>query len=249
MHLSPTSSDTEAYAKRAGVAPAVHLERLGVLGPHLLLGHGVWLDDDEVDAILRTDTAIAYCPWAYLRLAQGVCGRSRHADIFRRHGRIALGCDASNASDMVDVLRAGALAAGIARDTALDPGALTAHDVLEWATIEGARAIGMADRIGSIEVGKLADLVIHHPQHDLWLEHADPALTLVWGSDGRNVRDVIVGGEFVVRDRRCTRIDEDHLRREASSASRALLARAGLTAPIKWPVVDYRDGRNDSPKE
>lgn len=249
MHLSPTSSDTTAYAERSGLAPAVHLDRLGVLGPHLLLGHGVWLDDDEIDAILRTDTAIAYCPWAYLRLAQGVCGRSRHAEVSRRGGRVALGCDASNASDMVDILRAGALAAGIARDTALDAAVLTAHDVLGWATIDGARAIGMADRIGSIEPGKLADLVVHHPHRDLWLDHGDPALTLVWGSDGRNVRDVVVGGEVVVRDGRCTRIDDDELSREANAASAALLARAGLSAPIKWPVVDYRTTGVNAPSK
>ena len=72
MHLSPTSSDPERYLERTGRRPIEHLGDLGVLGRHLLIGHGVWLDDAEVDLVLSSDTALAYCPWAYLRLGQGV---------------------------------------------------------------------------------------------------------------------------------------------------------------------------------
>ncbi|MBN9618416.1 MAG: amidohydrolase family protein, partial [Actinobacteria bacterium] len=70
-HISPSSDDTRSYLEKTGEAPVVHLDRLGVLGPRLLLGHAVWLDDAEVDAILRTGTAVASCPAAYLRLGQG----------------------------------------------------------------------------------------------------------------------------------------------------------------------------------
>ena len=72
MHLSPTSSDPESYLARTGHRPITHLHNLGVLGANLLLAHGVWLDDEEIDLVLSTRTAIAYCPWAYLRLGQGV---------------------------------------------------------------------------------------------------------------------------------------------------------------------------------
>ncbi len=108
MHLSPTSSDPERYLERTGRRPVEHLADLGVLGRHLLIGHGVWLDDAEVELILSTETAIAYCPWAYLRLGQGVCANSRHAEIVERGGRVALGCDATNASDSIDILRTAA---------------------------------------------------------------------------------------------------------------------------------------------
>jgi len=120
FHMSPTSSDPEVYLARTGRRPLVHLEHLGVLGPNLLLAHGVWLDDDEVEAVLRTQTAIAYCPWAYLRLAQGVTRVGRHAEIAARGGRVALGCDSSNAGDSPDILRAAALAAGLAKDMSGD---------------------------------------------------------------------------------------------------------------------------------
>ena len=104
--------------------PVTHLQNLGVLGPNLLLAHGVWLDDEEIDLVLSTRTAIAYCPWAYLRLGQGVTRVGRHAEIVERGGRVALGCDAANAGDVADILRAAALAAGIARDGRLEPRAI-----------------------------------------------------------------------------------------------------------------------------
>lgn len=237
MHLSPTSSDPDVYLERFGERPAVHLERLGVLGRHLLLGHGVWLDDREVDAVLRTETALAYCPWAYLRLGQGVTGHGRHAEIVRRGGRVALGCDSTTAGDTVDLLRTAALAAGLAKDQRVDATWFGAHEALEMATIGGAEALGMADRIGSLEPGKLADLVVFDPSSTHFASPADPALALVWATDGRHVRHVAVGGRLVVEDGRCTTVDEVALRQEAADASRALMARAGLRPAVRWPVV------------
>jgi 5-methylthioadenosine/S-adenosylhomocysteine deaminase len=234
MHLSPTSSDPEIYLARTARRPVLHLQDLGVLGPHLLLGHAVWLNDEEVDAILATGTAVAYCPWAYLRLGQGVVANGRHADMYRRSGRIGLGCDASNASDAVDILRVAALAAGLAKDIKIDPTWFGAHEALEMATIAGAEAIGMADRVGSLEPGKLADIVVHQPLPYLAL--ADPALALVWGTDGRSVRHVFVGGRQLVQDGRCITVDERALFEDVATASTDLLRRAGITVPTRWPA-------------
>ena len=234
MHMSPTSSDPEAYLARTGRRPIVHLADLGVLGPHLLLAHGVWLDDDEMEAILASRSAVAYCPWAYLRLGQGVSRAGRHAELVERGGRVALGCDASNAGDMADILRTAALAAGLARDTRIDPERFGADTAFALATVAGAEAVGMADRIGSLEPGKAADLVVHDGASLPWTPPGDPTLNLVWGTDGRSVRDVVVDGRIVVRDGRCTTVDEDELRRTAREVQRGLLARAGIEVPHTW---------------
>ena len=238
MHMSPTSSDPERYLARAGCRPLVHLDALGVLGPHLLLAHGVWLDDDEVDLVLDTSTAIAYCPWAYLRLGQGVAGQGRHAEIVERGGRVALGCDASNAGDISDILRAAALAAGLARDTRVDPERFGAHTAFELATIAGAAAIGMDDRIGSLEAGKQADIVVHDTSSIAWVPRGETILQLVWGTDGRSVRDVVVAGRPVVRQGACVSVDVAALRSEAVAAQQSLLARAGIEVPHLWPHLD-----------
>jgi 5-methylthioadenosine/S-adenosylhomocysteine deaminase len=240
MHMSPTSSDPESYVARTGRRPIAHLDDLGVLGPHLLLAHGVWLDDEELDLVVSSRTAIAYCPWAYLRLGQGVTLAGRHADIVERGGRVALGCDAANAGDVVDILRTAALAAGIARDSRLDPERFGAHQAFELATIAGAEAIGMADRIGSLEVGKQADIVVHDATDRGWSPRGDVGLQLVWGTDGRTVRDVFVAGKPVIRDGSCVTMDAPAVRREAQARQRSLLDRAGLTVPHVWPHVDAR---------
>lgn len=240
MHMSPTSSDPEQYLARTGRRPLVHLNDLGVLGSHLLIAHGVWLDDAEIDVLLGTDTALAYCPWAYLRLGQGVCGHGRHGEIVSRGGRVALGCDAANAGDSTDILRTAALAAGLARDTQVDTMSFGAHDAFELATIKGAEAIGMADRIGSLEVGKCADIVVHDTSTSAWMPHSDVGLELVWGTDGRSVRDVMVDGSVVVRDSRCVTVDEPTLYDQAQQHHESLLRRAGIVAPQRWPHIDGR---------
>jgi 5-methylthioadenosine/S-adenosylhomocysteine deaminase len=237
MHMSPTSSDPEVYLERTGRRPLVHLAHLGVLGPHLLLAHAVWLDDAEIDALLESRTAIAYCPWAYLRLGQGVTRAGRHAEIVERGGRVALGCDASNAADHHDILETAALAAGIARDTRVDPMRFGAHQAFELATIAGAAAIGMDDRIGSLEVGKQADVVVHDARAIEWTPRGDVGLQLVWGAKGRAVRDVVVAGNVVIRDRRCVTVDERAIADEVARARVWLLERAGISVPHPWPHV------------
>ena len=236
LHLSPSSADPADYLARTGRRPVVHLESLGVLGPHLLIAHGVWLDDVEIEALLSTRSAVAYCPWAYLRLGQGVTRAGRHAELVERGGRVALGCDSANAGDLADILRAAALAAGLARDARLAPERFGADTAFELATIAGAEAIGMGARIGSIEPGKRADLVVHDTRSPAWTPIGDLAHQLVWGTDGRSVRDVVVDGRVVVRDGRCTTVDEAALRAEAQAAQRALLARAGITLRPTWPT-------------
>jgi 5-methylthioadenosine/S-adenosylhomocysteine deaminase len=238
MHMSPHSGDVAGFLDRTGRRPIEHLAHLGVLGPHLLIGHGVWLDDREVDLVLEHDVAIASCPWAYLRLGQGVTRAGRHAEIVRRGGRVAIGCDSGNAGDAIDVLRSAALFAGLARDAAIDPHAFGAHAAFELATIEGARAVGMADRIGSIEVGKQADVVVHRTDVPGWTPRGEVGLQLVWGTDGRSVRDVWVAGRRMLREGRPTGVDPDDLARQAERHRAGLLRRAGIDPVGPWPHHD-----------
>lgn len=228
FHISPSPSDAVAYLERTGRRPLVHLDSLGALGPNVLLGHAVHLDESELDLAIERDAAIASCPWAYLRLAQGITAGGRHGEFIRRGGRLAIGCDTENAGDAVDVLRAAALFIGLARDGALDPFSFTAHDALELLTIRGAGAIGMDDRIGSLEVGKQADIVVHDTSGPQWHPRStDPVRQLIWASDGRSVSDVVVAGRVVVRDGECVTVDVEALCAAAADRSVSLLRQAG----------------------
>ena len=228
FHISPQRDDRESYLARTGAAPLVHFDRLGVLGPHVVLAHAVHVDDDELDVALRTGSSIACCPWAYLRLAQGITAGGRHLEYWRRGGRLALGCDAENASDAVDALRAAALFVGLERDRSTDPTSITATDGLALLTSTGAQAVGMGDRIGSLEPGKQADIVLHDTSGPQWVPMGtDPARHLVWASDGRSVSDVVVAGRAVVAGGRCVTVDLDALRTEAAARRDFLLRAAG----------------------
>jgi 5-methylthioadenosine/S-adenosylhomocysteine deaminase len=229
FHISPGPGDAVAYLARTGVRPVVHFERLDVLGPHLLLGHAVHLDDEEVELVLSRSVAVASCPWAYLRLGQGYSRAGRHVELVRRGGRVALGCDSENAADQIDVLRAAALFAGLAKDVALDPATIGAQEAFALATRAGAEAVGLGDRVGTIEVGRRADLVVHDVSRPNFAPPGgDPYLQLVWGTDGRSVRHTVVDGRVIVRDGRCTGVDEGALQVEARAAGLALRRRAGL---------------------
>jgi 5-methylthioadenosine/S-adenosylhomocysteine deaminase len=240
-HLSPGPGDVAAYQRRSRRRPVLHLRDLGVLGPRLLLGHAVWLDDAEGGAVLESGTAVASCPAAYLRLGQGYGRAGRHAELVCRGGRLALGCDSHNAGDTLDVLRAAWLLAAMEQDRG-GRWLLRADQVFALATIDGARAVGLGDLVGSVEVGKAADLVIMDAQDVSWVPRGDLATHLVWGAPSHTVRDVLVDGAVVVRDRRVTTVDMDELRREAGERSAALLRRAGINPPRRWPAVHAADG-------
>jgi len=228
FHISPHSGDVESYLRRTGNRPLVHLAKLGVLGDHVLLAHAVHIDDAEVDEILRTRTAVVSCPWAYLRLAQGITGFGRHAQLAKNGARIALGCDSENAGDAIDMLRTASLFVGLTRDSALDPQIASAYDALELITIRGAQAIGMDHLIGSLEVGKRADVVVHQTNGPQWTPLSpDPILQLIWASDGRSVSDVVINGRQVVRGGVCTSVDQTALRAEVAARGRQLLANLG----------------------
>jgi len=265
MHMSPTPADSRAYRERGGMSAIEHLAHLDVLGPNLVISHAVWLDDAEFELLLEHDVAIAYCPWAYLRLGQGVTLAGRHIEFARRGGRLALGADAANAGDHRDMLSVASLAAGLERDrdeaalntafaggpprdgagygsdVTTDPApdrrsaSFGAAQAFELATISGADAIGMSDRIGSIEPGKAADIVIFDATHIDWGTRGDLALQLVWGNVGHTVRDVIVDGELVIESGRSTMVDEASLLDEAVARKTHLLKRTGITLYPTWP--------------
>jgi 5-methylthioadenosine/S-adenosylhomocysteine deaminase len=228
FHMSPHGGDVDAYIKRTGKRPLVHLHDLGVLGDHVLVAHVVHIDDRECDIIVDTRTAVVSCPWAYLRLAQGITGFGRHATLMRKRARLALGCDSENAGDAVDMIRAAALFIGLARDGEMDPTVASAYDALELITIRGAEAIGLDHMVGSLEIGKHADIVVHRTDSPQWSPPSpDPVLQLIWASDGRSVSDVIVDGRQIVQNGVCITVDEAALRAELIDRGKYLLSSRG----------------------
>ncbi len=235
FHMSPSTDDTAAYLERTGRAPLVHLADLGVLGRHVVVAHAVHIDDKELQLLVEHETAVVSCPWAYLRLGQGISNQFRHLDLWKAGGRLALGCDAENAGDLVDGIRTAALFAGLAKDVPRDPQGFGAHEALELLTIKGAEALGVDHLVGSIEPGKQADLVVHDRRQLEWIPASpDSVLQLIWGSDGRSVRDVYVAGRQVVSDGSVVGLDLKDLAAKAAEAGVQLRQRSGVPPASRW---------------
>jgi len=228
FHMSPSTADARSYRRRTGRRPLVHLASLGALGDHVLVAHAVHIDDAEVDVVLDHDVAVASCPWAYLRLGQQVTGSFHHPRLLRHGGRVTLGCDSENAGDAVDILLTARLFAGLTKDTLGEPSAFSARRALGLATIDGARALGLDHEIGSLDVGKRADIVVIDTTGPAWTPHADdPTTALVWATDGRSVRDVVASGRIVVRDGVCETVDHRSLAAEARQMHLTLVSKCG----------------------
>lgn len=225
VHVSENAAENADVLARHGASPTRLLADAGLLGGiPTVLGHGVHLSDDDL-RLLGEDTAIAHCPGSNLKLASGALPWGRYRDRGIRLGLGTDGCSSSNDLDLWQTMRQAAL---LARLTSGDPTCAAAPDILRAATIEGARALGMGDLIGSLEVGKRADLVLL----DLDAPHLTPvhdvAALLVFAAGRGDVTDVLVDGRPVVRDRRSTMLDTDVLAR--ARARGEVAARAAGTA-------------------
>lgn len=203
-HLAEVREELTAAHQRWGRRTIEHAERLGLLDLDPVVAHAVWLTEQDVAVLERHSVSVAHAPVANMILGSGVCPvpRLRHAGV-----SVGIGTDGAASNDSQDMLGALKSAALLQKIHHLDPRAIDALDVLTMATIEGARLLGLHDRIGSLEVGKRADLVLLQDTVDVAVLH-DPVGQVVYGASPRSVRDVWVDGRQVVRDHRCVTVPE-----------------------------------------
>jgi 5-methylthioadenosine/S-adenosylhomocysteine deaminase len=205
-HASENDRENDDTIKATGLRPVPALDAAGVLSLGPVLGHGVRLDAHDRDRVAATGTAVAHCPGSNLKLASGA------ADIvgYREQGiRVGIGTDGCSSSNDLDMFAAMRLAANLARLVRDDPAALSARDVVSAATLEGARALGLGDRIGTIEVGKEADLIALDLRSPHLVPVHDPYTSVVFSAGRSDVRHVLVAGAPVVIDGQSTRVDSD----------------------------------------
>ena len=163
----------------------------------------------------------------------------RHLELHRLGANVALGCDSANWTSAFDLGEQAFIALLTAREKTGKPDALLAEEVLEMATINGARAVGMADRLGSLEVGKRADMVIRRQDLPEAWPDLDPIRSVVYSSRSKSVDTVIVDGNVVVENGHSTRTDETELFARSGETSRTLLERMGRDLPTgRWPRID-----------
>jgi 5-methylthioadenosine/S-adenosylhomocysteine deaminase len=211
-HASENDRENDDTIEATGLRPVPALDASGVLALGPVLGHGVRLDAHDRERLAATGTAVAHCPGSNLKLASGA------ADIvgYRDQGiRVGIGTDGCSSSNDLDMFAAMRLAANLARLVRNDPAALSARDVVRAATTEGAAALGLESRIGTVEAGKEADLVAIDLRAPHLVPVHDPYTAVVFSAGRSDVRHVLVAGQPVVVDRQPTRVDADDVMAQA----------------------------------
>ena len=240
FHLSPHAGEVSQYLEKTGMRPIDYISQLGVLGSHVLIGHAVHINDSELETLIRSKTAIASCPWAYLKLGQGITKFGRHPEFLSKGGRLSLGCDTENAGDNKDLLLTARLFSGLMQEAKLKLDKPASHYALELITIGGAEALGLKEEIGSIEIGKRADVVLIDTSGPSWQPLApDPVMQLIWGANSSDIDSVVARGKIIVENKKCITLDELALANEAKARQKNLLKSAGLEPSSYWPITAY----------
>jgi 5-methylthioadenosine/S-adenosylhomocysteine deaminase len=221
-HLAESAVQREAALRRYGTTLTRHLDALGVLGPRFSAAHAIWIDEDERALIAARGGAIAHNPGSNLRLGNGIADIRPALD---RGVTVGVGTDGSSSSDNQNMFEAMRLAAFVSRVFDRPPEAwIGAAEALHLATEGSAAVLGMADRIGRIAPGYQADLVFLDLDHVNWVPLNNVANQLVNTEDGSAVRDVMVGGRWVLRDGTLPGLDWPRIAARARDAAARLAA-------------------------
>ncbi len=209
IHAAETREEVAIVQERHGCRPIEHLHRLGVLDDRTILAHCVWLDEGEIEILAASGATVSHNPVSNAKLASGVAP----VPALRAHGvPVGLGTDSMLSNNAQDIFQEMKTAVLLQRALHLDGYLLSARDALAMATREGARVLGWQDRIGSLEPGKAADLVVMELDHPMGLTPERVLSELVFAAGARQVHAVMVRGETIYEQGRFTRVDEPQLR-------------------------------------
>ena len=212
IHLAETRDEATTSQERFGASPVAYLDTLGFLGAGVLAAHGVWVSEAESALLRARGVGVSHNPESNMKLASGIAPVMMY---LKQGVALGLGTDGAASNNDLDMFEAMRTASLLQKVATGDPRALGARAALEMATIGGARALGMADRIGSLEPGKRADLVVVGMTAARQTPLYDPVSHLVYSTRGDDVRTTIVHGRVLMRDRQVLTLDEAAVLRAA----------------------------------
>jgi len=220
VHLAETKHEVKEIQERYGKGPVEHLKALGILGPHLIADHCVHLDGKDMSSFSRHDVKVIHNPESNMKLASGI---APVPDFLSNGIIVGLGTDGCASNNNLDLFAEMDMAAKLHKLHRMDTTVMDALTVLKMATIEGAKALGMGDMIGSLEIGKKADVILL----DLNKPHLTPLYNhyshLVYAARGNDVSHVIINGRLVMEDRKLLMMDVEDIMERAQRKSRDIL--------------------------
>ncbi|WP_320073163.1 amidohydrolase [Nostoc sp. MG11] len=221
IHLAETQTEVKDIQQRYNATPVQHLENLGFLDPRVFAAHVVWPNPSEIELLAKRGVGVIHNPDSNLKLASGFAPVPA---MLKAGIKVGLGTDGAASNNVLDMWNAIRLTALIHKGTTLDPTAVPAKIVLRMATLGGAEALGLSDKIGAIKVGLQADLIQVHLEEPHMLPLYDVISHLVYAADAQDVDTVIVNGRVLMHKREMLTVDPERIRREATSIAENIKA-------------------------
>jgi len=216
-----------------GMTPCEFAQDTGLLGPKTVFAHGIYLNESELSLLSESGTSICHCPVCNAKLAMGT---AKVKELLREGVNVCLGTDGvpvNNTADMFREMRAFCI---LQRGRYNDPTFPTAETAIELATINGAKALGLEKEIGSIEVGKKADLAILNINKPHLVPLLDPVSAVVWSATGADVETTVVDGKIIMLERKVLTLAEEEILERAQTQSLVALKKANIRRPEIWTV-------------
>ena len=222
IHVSETQKEVEDVSKVNGKRPFEYLDEVGLLGPDVLAAHAVWLSENEMGLIKERNVKLSHNPSSNMKLASGI---SPVSQLLKKGVCVSLGTDGAASNNSLDLFEEMKTASLLQKVQTLDPTVLNAGEVFKMATSQGASALGLENEIGTIEVGKKADLALVNMKKPSLTPFRNPVSHLVYSARGADVDTVICNGKLLMKDRELQTIDEARVIAMAEEASQDLLSK------------------------
>ena len=236
MHAAEIAQRVENMKKKYGMGTIEYLHDNGILGPDVLLAHCVWISRKEIELLKVTGTKVAHNAVSNPYLADGI---APVPEMLAAGVTVGIGCDGAASNNNQDMFQAMKTAILLQRGSRLETDCLNAEKVLEMATIEGAKCLNMENEIGSLEVGKKADLIVVSTKEAEMVPSLGFVSNLVYAGTGSAVQTVFVNGTMLMKDRQMLTVDEEQIKSEAEATVKRMVAESGCGAllDLRWKYM------------
>ena len=220
IHVSETQKEINDSLDEKGLRPFEYLEKIGFLGPDVVAAHCVWLSDEEIEIIKKHGVKVSHNPCSNMKLASGVSPVSK---LIENDICVSIGTDGASSNNNLDLIEELKTASLLQKVSTLDPKVLSSDEAIEMATIKGAETLGLSDEIGSIEVGKKADIIlIDTNAANMTPDSSSLSSNVIYSANGSNVDTTICDGKILMENKKLTELDENEIYAKARQAIKEL---------------------------
>ncbi len=222
IHVSETQKEVSDILEVHGKRPFEYLDEIGFLGSEVTAAHAVWLSKNEIELIKQSEVKLSHNPSSNMKLSSGI---SPVSELLQKKACVSIGTDGPASNNNMDMFEEMKITSLLQKVATMDPTVLKAEEVFKMATINGAKSLGLEDQIGSIEVGKKADITLIDSRSPQLTPFRNPISHIVYSANGGNVDTVICNGEILMKNRELITLDESMILEAAQNASEELLSK------------------------